>query len=85
MAAATSSSVAKEDKDEGQIVEDTSLPKAEKIKIRQATDKRGCRVVVRGWVANVRIQSRKLVFVDLRDGSTLELQCVLAGKLVRCT
>jgi asparaginyl-tRNA synthetase len=72
---------AKEDEEE-QIVEDTSLPKAEKIKIRQATEKRGIRVVVKGWVATVRVQSRKLVFIELRDGSDLELQCVLTGKLV---
>jgi len=69
---------------EPEIVEDQSLPKAEKIKIRQAGTKRGTRVVVSGWVASVRAQSRKLVFVDLRDGSDLYLQCVLTGNLVYC-
>jgi asparaginyl-tRNA synthetase len=68
--------------EEEDIVEDPSLPKAERIKIRQGGEKRGVRVVVRGWVATVRVQSRKLVFVDLRDGSDLYLQCVLAGALV---
>jgi len=83
-AAAASSALAAKDGDgEEEIVEDTSLPTAKKIKIRQAAESRGHRVVVRGWVANVRVQSRKLVFVDLRDGSDLELQCVLTGKLVR--
>jgi asparaginyl-tRNA synthetase len=68
--------------EEEAIVEDASLPKAERIKIRQATDKRGIRVVVKGWVATARIQSRNLVFLDLRDGSDIYLQCVLTGKLV---
>jgi Asparaginal-tRNA synthetase, N-terminal domain/OB-fold nucleic acid binding domain len=76
--------VAKEtDEAEVQIVEDPSLAEAEKIKIRQAGEKRGGRVVVYGWVSTVRVQSRKLVFLDLRDGSDLTLQCVLNGKLVR--
>ena len=79
---ASSSGTAKEDDKEEEIVEDKSLPAALRIKIRQATAKRGVRVVVNGWVNNVRVQSRKLVFVDLRDGSDEELQCVLAGKLV---
>jgi asparaginyl-tRNA synthetase len=68
--------------EEEDIVEDPSLPRAERIKIRQGGEKRGIRVVIRGWVATVRVQSRKLVFVDLRDGSDLVLQCVLAGALV---
>ena len=79
---AASSVAAKGEEEEEQIVEDTKLPKAMTIKIHQAGEKRGVRVVVRGWVNTVRIQSRKLVFVDLRDGSNLELQCVLTGKLV---
>jgi asparaginyl-tRNA synthetase len=79
---AASSMAVKEGDEEEKIVEDPSLPKAEKIKIRQSTDKRGIRVFVKGWVATVRVQSRKLVFVNLRDGSDLELQCVLTGKLV---
>jgi len=79
---ASSSGTAKDDNKEDEIVEDKSLPAAVTIKIRQATAKRGGRVVVKGWVNNVRVQSRKLVFVDLRDGSDEELQCVLAGKLV---
>jgi asparaginyl-tRNA synthetase len=81
LAASSSASKRAVEKDE-EILEDTSLPKAEKIKIRQAAAKRDVRVVVRGWVATVRVQSRKLVFVNLRDGSDLELQCVLSGKLV---
>ena len=81
--AATGSTTTKDaQEEEEKIEEDPSLPKAEKIKIRQATEKRGVRVVVRGWVATARVQSRKLVFLDLRDGSDLNLQCVLTGKLV---
>lgn len=81
-AAVAANSSGTKSKEDDEIVEDETLPKAEKIKIRQATEKRGLRVVVYGWIANVRIQSRKLVFIDLRDGSNLQLQCVLCGKLV---
>jgi asparaginyl-tRNA synthetase len=81
-ASITSSAATAKDLEEEAIVEDSSLPKAERIKIRQATEKRGIRVVVKGWVATVRIHSRKLVFLDLRDGSDIYLQCVLTGKLV---
>ena len=81
-ASAAASSATAQDEDEEAIVEDPTLPAAVKIKIRQGREKRGLRVVVRGWVNTVRVQSRKLVFVDLRDGSDEELQCVLTGKLV---
>jgi asparaginyl-tRNA synthetase len=79
---AATSVASKEVEEDEKIEEDPSLPRAEKIKIRQATEKRGIRVCVRGWVATARVQSRKLVFLDLRDGSDLHLQCVLTGKLV---
>jgi asparaginyl-tRNA synthetase len=79
--AASSATARDEDKEEA-IVEDKTLPAAVKIKIRQGKEKRGVRVLARGWVNNVRVQSRKLVFVDLRDGSDEELQCVFTGKLV---
>jgi asparaginyl-tRNA synthetase len=79
---AASSVTAKGEDAEEEIVEDASLPKAQKIKIRQAKNTRGIRVVVRGWVATIRVQSRKLVFVYVRDGSDDELQCVLSGILV---
>jgi hypothetical protein len=78
---ASSTTTKDEDKEEA-IVEDKTLPAAVKIKIRQAREKRGVRVLARGWVNNVRVQSRKLVFVDLRDGSDEELQCVFTGRLV---
>lgn len=81
-ASAISSAATAKEKIEPEIVEDTSLPKAERIKIRQAGGKRGTRVVVHGWVASVRAQSRQLVFIDLRDGSDLYLQCVLTKNLV---
>ena len=82
-ASVLSSAATAKEEIEPELVEDTSLPKAEKIKIRQAGGKRGTRVVVRGWVASVRAQSRQLVFIDLRDGSDLYLQCVLTKNLVR--
>lgn len=80
---AAASAVTTKQVQEEAIVEDPTLPTAQKIKIRQAGEKHGVRVVVRGWVATVRVQSRKLVFIDLRDGSDLYLQCILAGPLVR--
>jgi asparaginyl-tRNA synthetase len=79
---AASSAMARDEDKEEAIVEDKTLPTAVKIKIRQGKEKRGVRVLARGWVNNVRVQSRKLVFVDLRDGSDEELQCVFTGKLV---
>ncbi|KAG2234545.1 hypothetical protein BDF21DRAFT_379779 [Thamnidium elegans] len=62
------------------LVEDKSLPKAEKIKIRQSTEKRSKRVKVSGWVHRLRVQGKDMMFIILRDGSGY-LQCVLTGKL----
>ncbi|KAI9007919.1 hypothetical protein CLU79DRAFT_840389 [Phycomyces nitens] len=62
------------------LVEDKSLPKAKKIKIRQGVESRGTRVKVSGWVHRLRVQGKDMVFVVLRDG-TGYLQCVLTGKL----
>jgi hypothetical protein len=81
-AAAKAAATHKEEEEEEKIEEDSSLPKAQTIKIRQAVEKKGDRVLVKGWVNTVRVQSKSLVFVDLRDGSDLELQCVLSKKLV---
>ena len=81
-AAAKAAATHKGGEEEEKIEEDPSLPKAQTIKIRQAVEKKGDRVLVKGWVNTVRVQSKSLVFVDLRDGSDLELQCVLSKKLV---
>ncbi|KAI7888152.1 uncharacterized protein EV154DRAFT_469344 [Mucor mucedo] len=62
------------------LVEDKSLPKAEKIKIRQSTENRTKRVKVSGWVHRLRVQGKDMMFIILRDGSGY-LQCVLTGKL----
>ncbi|KAG1139923.1 hypothetical protein G6F37_008609 [Rhizopus arrhizus] len=62
------------------LTEDKSLPVAEKIKIRQSTEKRGKRVKISGWVHRHRVQGKDMMFVVLRDGSGY-LQCVLTGKL----
>ena len=64
------------------LVEDAALAKAVPIKIREGVAHRGQRVQIHGWVHRVRAQSKKLMFVVLRDGTGL-LQCVLTGKLVR--
>ncbi|XP_033097028.1 asparagine--tRNA ligase, cytoplasmic-like [Anneissia japonica] len=61
------------------IVEDSSLPKPEKIKIRDATKKRGIRIKVQGWVHRLRRQGKSLMFLVLRDGTGF-LQCVLNDK-----
>lgn len=83
-AASAKTAATQKEEEEEKIEEDPSLLKAETIKIRQASEKKGTRVVVKGWVSTVRVQSKSLVFVDLRDGSDLELQCVLSKKLVFC-
>ncbi|KAI8373369.1 hypothetical protein EDC96DRAFT_557189 [Choanephora cucurbitarum] len=62
------------------LKEDESLPKAEKIKIRDSTANRGKRVKVSGWVHRLRVQGKDMMFVVIRDGSGY-LQCVLTGKL----
>ncbi|KAI8078047.1 uncharacterized protein B0P05DRAFT_543899 [Gilbertella persicaria] len=62
------------------LKEDESLPKAQKIKIRDGTENRGKRVKVSGWVHRLRVQGKDMMFVVIRDGSGY-LQCVLTGKL----
>ncbi|KAI8391085.1 uncharacterized protein BYT42DRAFT_610342 [Radiomyces spectabilis] len=62
------------------LTEDTSLPKAEKIKIKQGVASRGKRVKVSGWVHRLRVQGKDMMFVIIRDGTGF-LQCVLTGKL----
>ncbi|KAJ3117391.1 hypothetical protein HDU96_006916 [Phlyctochytrium bullatum] len=62
------------------LVEDASLPKAKKIRIREGAQNRGSRVVVGGWVHSLRVQGKDMMFIVLRDGSGF-LQCLLKGKL----
>lgn len=62
------------------IEEDASLPRAIKIKIRQCSQYDGQRVKVFGWCHHIRTQSKKLIFVVLRDGTGF-LQVVLTGIL----
>lgn len=62
------------------IQEDSSLPKAEIVKICEAESHRGQRICVRGWVHRLRRQGRALAFITLRDGTGF-LQCVLHGVL----
>lgn len=63
------------------IVEDASLPPAQKIKIRDSTANRGKRIKVSGWVHRLRVQ-KNLIFITLRDGSGM-LQCILADQLTK--
>lgn len=63
------------------IVLEEPTTEATRIKIRQATEQRGKRVRVFGWVHRLR-QQGGMTFVILRDGSGY-LQCVLSGRLVR--
>ncbi|KAL7662920.1 asparagine--tRNA ligase [[Candida] zeylanoides] len=64
------------------IVEDPSLPQAQKIKVRAVADNIGQRVLVQGWVHRFRLQ-KGLAFITLRDGTGF-LQCVLTGDLAKC-
>jgi len=59
---------------------DSSLPEANKIKLRQGASSRGVRVLVCGWVHRLRTQGKGLMFITLRDGTEF-LQCVLAGDM----
>eukprot|EP01086_Lenisia_limosa_P001701 TRINITY_DN1347_c0_g1_i1.p1 TRINITY_DN1347_c0_g1~~TRINITY_DN1347_c0_g1_i1.p1 ORF type:complete len:442 (+),score=135.56 TRINITY_DN1347_c0_g1_i1:226-1551(+) len=61
---------------------DTSLPEANKIKLRNVKDNIGKRVLCRGWCHRVRTQGASLIFIVLRDGSGY-LQTVLAGDLAK--
>lgn len=63
------------------IEEDTSLPTAKKIKMKQIPDNLDIRVAIQGWVHRLRVQ-KGLAFVTLRDGSGF-IQCVLTGDLAK--
>ena len=60
------------------LTQDSTLPVAKKIKIRKATESRGTRVKISGWVHRLR-QQKDITFLTLRDG-TGYLQCVISGR-----
>ncbi|CAH1797939.1 unnamed protein product [Owenia fusiformis] len=62
------------------IEEDTSLPAATQIKLRDSKENRDKRVKIFGWVHRCRRQGKSLMFIILRDG-TGYIQCVLNDKL----
>ncbi|KAK2707283.1 asparagine--tRNA ligase, cytoplasmic-like [Artemia franciscana] len=62
------------------IWEDKTLPTAKVIKIRDSTEHRERRVKIQGWVHHLRREGKKLLFIQLRDG-TGYLQCVLTNLL----
>ncbi|PJF19294.1 Asparagine--tRNA ligase, cytoplasmic [Paramicrosporidium saccamoebae] len=66
------------------LVEDPTLPAAQKIKIRAAEKARidGKRVVIFGWAHRVRMQGKSMMFVTLRDGSGY-LQCLLGKEMCK--
>ncbi|KAJ1647866.1 asparagine--tRNA ligase [Dispira simplex] len=59
---------------------DPSLPKARKIKLREAVQYRDERVKVSGWVHRLRTQGKDMWFLVLRDG-TGYLQCIMTSEL----
>ncbi|KAH7637067.1 asparagine-trna ligase [Dermatophagoides farinae] len=62
------------------IEQDTSLPVAERIKIKAVKSMQDKRVQIYGWVHRLRRQGKSLMFIILRDGSGF-LQCVLSDLL----
>ncbi|XP_069166967.1 asparagine--tRNA ligase, cytoplasmic isoform X2 [Procambarus clarkii] len=62
------------------ISEDSSLPAAICIKIRDSAAYRSKRVKVNGWVHRLRRQGKNMMFIVLRDGTGF-LQTVLTDKL----
>ncbi|GME83894.1 unnamed protein product [Ambrosiozyma monospora] len=61
------------------ITEDKSLPKAQKIKIRDIGKHIGERIQVQGWIHRLRLQ-KGLAFIVLRDGTGF-VQTVFSGDL----
>jgi asparaginyl-tRNA synthetase len=66
------------------LAEDSTLPVAQKIKIRETEKARidGKRVVIFGWVHRLRMQGKSMMFVTLRDGSGY-LQCLLGKEVCK--
>ncbi|GJQ11687.1 hypothetical protein GpartN1_g3478.t1 [Galdieria partita] len=62
------------------IEEDPSLPVATCIKIRDVKRYVDRRIAVQGWVHHMREDGKKLLFIELRDGTGF-LQCVLSDLL----
>ncbi|KAJ3099956.1 hypothetical protein HDU97_002628 [Phlyctochytrium planicorne] len=62
------------------LTQDPALAAAKNIKIRDTTENRKVRVSVSGWVHNLRVQGKDMIFIVIRDGSGF-LQCLLKGKL----
>jgi asparaginyl-tRNA synthetase len=85
-AAASAASAQLEESKSIELVEPTGVSEAVRIRIEHASDSRGKRVRVSGWVHYLRRQGNSLLFVELRDGSSLQhplLQCVLSGDLAK--
>ncbi|KAF2357794.1 Aminoacyl-tRNA synthetase class II (D/K/N) [Trinorchestia longiramus] len=62
------------------ISEDSSLPPATLVKIKDGEAHRGERIKVKGWVHRLRRQGKNMMFIVLRDGTGF-LQCVLLDRL----
>ncbi|KAF2343904.1 OB-fold nucleic acid binding domain AA-tRNA synthetase-type, partial [Trinorchestia longiramus] len=62
------------------ISEDSSLPPATLVKIKDGEAHRGERIKVKGWVHRLRRQGKNMMFIVLRDGTGF-LQCVLVDRL----
>lgn len=62
------------------IEQDTSLPEAKEIKLRDSVANRNQRIKVYGWAHRIRRQGKNMMFIVLRDGTGF-LQCVLSDKL----
>ncbi|XP_015379985.1 PREDICTED: asparagine--tRNA ligase, cytoplasmic [Diuraphis noxia] len=62
------------------LSEDSTLPPATLIKIKNASEYRNLRIKMYGWVHRLRRQGKSLMFITLRDGTGF-IQTVLNDKL----
>jgi asparaginyl-tRNA synthetase len=66
---------------EAEVVEKPTTPFVA-VRVHEATNFIGKRVLIKGWVHELRVQS-KMVFLVVRDAGSGFIQCLLSGKLAK--